>query len=346
MQSKASRNSVPKAKAGIALVTGATSGMGRRMVEELLKRKYEVRAILKTHPNQTSEWRDLPMGVRVYAADMGLSDPDTKRTLSEACRGVGIIFHFAAITSNAKNYNEIINTNVVGTENLLRAYIDSNTNAGRLRLIYASSVTVYGYNRRGEKLTELSQPKPHSAYSESKYMAEEIVKAFAEANGKLEYTILRIGVIYGKGYEHSFMRIFKMLKEGRLVYVGDGANHLTLVHIDDVIAAMLIALDSKKGINSTYNLTDGVPYTQRELFMKAAKLLDAEEPSRSVHPLIARIGARTRGINMDQLNFLTSDRIVVIDKIKRELGFRPSVGIDKGGGMLADEFERKYKALK
>ena len=271
----------------IALVTGATSRMGSLVVGELLKRGYEVRAVLKTNPNQTSEWRQLPAGVRVYAADISLDDDATRATLRAACKGVNAIFHLAAITANASSsYNSMIGTNVIGTENILKAYTDANptAKAESLKLIYSSSVTVYGYRRDGETLTEDSEPMPKSPYSESKYMAEHIIKEFAERNSCINYTILRIGVIYGKGYEHNFNKVFKLLKEGRLMYVGNGMNHLTLVNITDVIRGIFLAFDSKKSVNRTYNLTDGVGYTQRDLFRKAAKFLNAKEPRKQRAP--------------------------------------------------------------
>lgn len=324
----------------VALVTGATSGMGRLVVRELLARKYEVRAVLKTHPNETSEWRELPTGVSVYAADISLDDDATKAMLREACAGVTAVFHLAAITANASKYSDMISTNVVGTENLLQAYADSNPRAkpGELKFIYSSSVTVYGYKRHGDVLTEESEPMPRSAYSDSKYMAEHIIMEFAERNNCIAYTILRIGVIYGKGYERNFMRIFKLISENKLMYVGNGMNHLTLVNITDVIKGMFLVLESKRSANRVYNLTDGVAYTQRDLFRKAAKFLNVKEPSRSVHPFIARLGARARGINVDQFSFLVSDRTVSIARIRKELGFKPSVSIDKGGKELANEF--------
>ena len=342
---KRSKERAEKARR-VALVTGATSSMGRQVVRELLARKYEVRAVLKTHPNETSEWRELPTGVSVYAADISLDDDATKAMLREACIGATAVFHLAAITANASKYSDMISTNVVGTENLLQAYADANPHAksGELKFIYSSSVTVYGYKRQGETLTEDSEPMPRSAYSDSKYMAEHIIMEFAERNSCIAYTILRIGVIYGKGYERNFMRIFKLISENKLMYVGNGMNHLTLINITDVIKGMFLALESRRSANRIYNLTDGVAYTQRDLFRKAAKLLNVREPSRSVHPFIARLGARARGINVDQFSFLVSDRTVSIARIRKELGFRPSVSIDKGGKELAAEFKARGKA--
>jgi nucleoside-diphosphate-sugar epimerase len=335
----------------IILVTGATSGIGRLLVERLLSNKYEVRIILRKHPNENPEWKALPGGAKVYVTDIKSTDEQSRKVMMEACKGASAVFHLAAATRNYKDIyggkervdtNLMINTNVIGTENLLQAYADSNPNQD-LHFIYSSSVTVYGYKRTGEMLTEESEVAPKSAYSESKYMAEQVIKAFAMAQRRLTYTILRIGVIYGEGYEESFMKIFKLINEKKLRLVNGGKNHLTLIDTDDVVEGMLRAFESSKSANKIYILTDGVPYTQKDLFEKAAGFLKVEKPTKSIHSILARIGARTRGIDEEQFNFLVSDRIVSIDKAKKEIGFRPHVSIDVEGKRLAKEFMQKYE---
>lgn len=342
-QKRASREAV--------LVTGATSGMGRLLVQRLLDGKYEVRVILRKNPNENPEWRALPGGVKVYVTDISSTSEQSRKVMLDACKGVSTVFHLAAATRNYRGIygskekidtNLMINTNVIGTENILQAFADANPE-GKLRFIYSSSVTVYGYKRTGETLNEESEPKPHSAYSESKYMAEQVIKAFAAANKRIEYTILRIGVMYGNGYDESFMHIFRLIKERKLRLVGGGNNHLTLINVEDVVKMLMKAMESGKSTNKIYNLTDGVAYTQKELFRLAAKLLQAEEPTKNIHPILARIGARTRGLDEEQFNFLVSDRIIGIDSIKKDLAFKPSVSIEVAGKALAKEFLKRYE---
>ncbi len=337
-------------RSATALVTGATSGIGRKLVERLLRNGYEVRVVLRRHPSEHAEWRELPRGVNVYVSDIKYMSGHNRKTLYEACRGVNVVFHLAAATHNygSRYANErvdtdlMLNTNVIGTENILQTYAGANP-TGKLKFIYASSVAVYGYKRADEVLTEESEPMPSTAYGESKYMAEQVVKAFAAANRRIAYTIFRIGVMYGENYESDFMRILRLIEEGRIRYIGKGLNHLTLVNVDDAAGAMVKAASKSGEVSKIYNLTDGVPYTQRDLFIKAARLLKSEEPSKSVHPLLAKIGARARGINAEQFAFLTSDRVVSIDRIKRELGFRP-VGIDAPAKELVAKFLKGRKA--
>lgn len=347
-----SKKMAPKqAKVGkTVLVTGATSGIGRMLIEKLLAKNYEVRVLLRKYPNEHVEWKELPSGVKVFVADVKSSDTENRKVMIEASRGVSILFHLAAATRNYHTRyshekvetNVIINTNVIGTENVLQAYADANPTQ-KLKFIYGGSTSVYGNKREGEVLTEESEAKPRGAYGESKYMAEQVIKAFEAANRRISYTILRIAVVYGKGYEGSFMKIFQLLKDRKLRFVGGGKNHLTLINVEDVANAMIKVAENDKCENETYNLTDGVAYTQRDLMTKAAKMIGVQAPTKSIPHIIARIGSRTRGISEDEFSFLTSDRVVSIDKIKKEVGFKPSVTIDSAGSALAKEFLKRQQ---
>ena len=332
-------------KQKIVLVTGGTSGLGIRLIKKLLEKGYQVRTIVREHPSTSDEWRSLPGGVIPYVADFTFRSEKDKETLLLACKDVDYVFHIGGATYNFKfKFDELVNTNVVGTENLITAYFDANPDPNKhVRFIYTSSVTVYGYNRAGETLNEDSSAKPASAYSESKLMAEKVIESYDTAHERLDYTIFRLGVIYGPGYERAFYKIFKLLKEKSLRNIGAGKNHLTFVHVDDVVDAILLAIDTQKSTDKVYNLTDGVPYTLKELFAKAASFMGVEAPTKSIHPFIARIGARTRGLNMDEFEFLVSDRIISIERIKKELGFKPSRRIDIEGKAMADMFLHTLK---
>jgi len=329
----------------VSLVTGGTSSLGIHIIRRLLKRGDEVRAIIKEHPTTTDDWRVLPAGCIPYVADFTFRSEKDKETLIEACRGVDEIFHIGGAVFNAKHkYNHLINTNVIGTENLLRAYLYANPEGhSTAHFMYASSVTVYGYKRKNEVLTEESDTRPGSGYAESKVMAEKVIRSFQTANPRLPYTIFRIGNLYGQGYEREYFKIFKLLKEGRMTYLGQGDNHLTLAHVDDVADAMVLASDNPKALDKVYNITDGAPHTLKELFTKASHFLDVPPPTKGVNPILARIGASTRGINADEFDFIASDRTVSIDRAKRELGFRPSRSIDVEGKEMVDEFLKGHR---
>lgn len=331
----------------IALVTGGTSGIGRAVISRLLSEGYDVRVLLRGNPNTYQDWKALPPGCRPYVADITLKSRDDEKNLEAACMGVSVVFHIAGATFNSKfSYNQLIETNVIGTENLLKSIADTNKGASSpVHFLFTSTTTVYGYRRRGETLTEMSDEAPSSRYAESKLMAEHLIESFAESHSELFYTIFRIGTIYGPGYEKPhFFKAFRLVQEQKMKYIGRGTNHLPLVSADDVADAMLLAAHKPKAsANQIFNLTDGVAHTPRELFGIVAKVLGVAPPSKSVNPALARLLARAADIDYDEYEFLAGDRIVSIAKITNRLGWAPSRRIDIDGLLMVEDYIRSTK---
>ncbi len=327
----------------IDLVTGASAGLGRELINLLLAENHEVRALLRHSPVDSSEWMSLPPSVKLYIADLTSNAEEDQRVLEEACEDVDNIFHMAGASYNFQyTYDELINTNVVGTDNLMSACQAVNRhNTKMTHFIYTSSVTVYGYKRTGEVLDEDAELKPASHYSESKEMAERVVKSFSETDPKIRYTILRLGTLYGDHYKNSFFKIFGLIKEGKALYVGDGSNHLTLIHEKDAARLMLLAAQSQKSLNNVYNATDGVAYTVKWLFEFVAKQLKVSPPTRSVSHTLAKIMRPVVNIKSDELEFLASDRTVSIERARKDLGYAPKERMEKAGAELLQLFEKR-----
>jgi len=100
----------------IDLVTGATSGIGRVLINKLISEGHEVRVIVKEYPNENSEWKSLPSGVKPYKVNIQLNDEKDKKELMSACKGVDNLFHAAGASYNYKyTYTHLINMNVIAT---------------------------------------------------------------------------------------------------------------------------------------------------------------------------------------------------------------------------------------
>ncbi len=327
----------------VSLVTGATSSLGIEVVRRLVKRGDEVRVIIRQQPEHSSEWKRLPPGVKPYVADLSVQSPEASKVLREACTGVDQIFHFASANRpTTRKFSKYVEINVIGTESLLRAFIEANPGESQVHVLYSSSTAVYGYNRVGETLTEDSRTAPVTPYGESKLMGEHVIKAFATANKRVKFTIFRIGIIYGDGYDDAFNKVFRMLKEGRMKVIGDGSNHLCLINANDAADAILMCSENPKSDNKIYNLTDGVKYTQKELIHLASKLLGVGIPKGSISRLLVKMMTVGRSFDDAQLQFLLSDRIVSIDRLKSDLGFKPKCSIEVEGKNMVAAFLKSH----
>jgi len=333
---KVADGGLPPGGGVVDVVIGSTNGVGVRLTRKLVEMGHEVRAVMFEKPAD-ERWAGLPHGIRPFIVDITFKNPDDKKHLLEACSGADNIFHLSAATERSEyTFDDYIAINVVGTENILQTCVDAN-GTKPVRFVYLSTTSIYGNSREGEVLTEESQTLPSRPFTETKLMAEQVVKAFQEANPSIKYTIVRCSTIYGPGYDRSIFKLFKYLEEQKMRYVGKGNNHLSMVHVDDVVQGMILATEKPAAINQTYNLSDGKTYTAKELMEYAAFLLHVLPPTRSINPTLVRFMHKL--LTKAEIEFLLSDRVVSTEKIRRELGFKPTESIEKAGSQILERYK-------
>ena len=125
------------------LVTGSDGFIGSHLVEELVKKGYEVKAFV--YYNSFNNWgwldtlpKDIMDHVEVFAGDV--RDPNGVR---EAMKGCDAVFHLAALIAIPFSYHSpdaYVDTNIKGTLNILQAARD----LGTARVLVTSTSEVYG----------------------------------------------------------------------------------------------------------------------------------------------------------------------------------------------------------
>ena len=154
------------------LVTGGTGFVGANVVRALLKRGVEVRALVRPR----SDTRNLDsLEVELVAGDLR-----DRGSLEAALDGCDMLYHVAAMYALwARNPQEIYDSNVTGTINILEAA----GQAGVQRIVYTSSVATIGLPKDGTPGTEEVPLPPEdmvSDYKRSKYLAEQEVLKYAQ----------------------------------------------------------------------------------------------------------------------------------------------------------------------
>ena len=178
-----------------ALVTGANGFLGRHVVDALLARGIEVRAMVR--PAARVEALGWPSSVEVFRADLR-----TSRELLRAFEGVDVLLHLAAVVSGGEDA-QFAGT-VAGTERLL----DAMASSACRRLVLCSSFSVYDYSSTRRTLDESSPlhqvPDVYTrdGYTISKWWQERVTRRFVEKHG-WDLTVLRPGFIWGR--DHSYL---------------------------------------------------------------------------------------------------------------------------------------------
>ena len=229
----------------VILVTGATGFLGGHLVSTLLEQGNKVRAT----------GRNLKAGLELSArgADFVPVDLRDRGPTLGACRGAWAVVHAGALSSAWGRYRDFHETNVTGTENVIAGCLAHGVD----RLVYISSPSVISCHAVQCGLRE-SHPLPEtfvSDYSKTKALAETRVQAARDSG--LKTVILRPKAIYGPGDQAIFPRIVEAVSKGRFPILGDGNTVTDVTHVEDVVQAILLALESEKAVGKIYHITGG-----------------------------------------------------------------------------------------
>ena len=223
-----------------ALVTGATGAIGPVLVNHLLDHGYVVRTYSLDPPSPGLFTGD---GVSTWG---DITDADA---LAAALSGVDVVFHLAALLHIEQPGPELKplyrRVNVEGT----RIVAEQAAREGVRRMIYFSTVKVYGVRQR-EPVTEDHPPHPRTFYSQTKLGGEEAVRAVKG----LDSTVLRLSTVYGPRLKGSWNRLVHAIQRGMFAPVGSLNNVHSLTHVHDVAQAAHIAAEHPEAVGGVYNV--------------------------------------------------------------------------------------------
>jgi nucleoside-diphosphate-sugar epimerase len=315
-----------------ALLTGATGVIGPRLARLLSDNGFRVRALARRAPPQGL----LPQGVEFVRGDI----LDAER-VAAAVAGIDYVFHLAA-KLHINNPSSALEgqyrmTNVEGT----RVVAEAARDAGARRLVFFSSIAVYGPTVPMQVLDEGSPTSAASLYAVTKREAEDVLLTMRRrSDDEPLAVILRVAGVYGSRIKGNYRELVRWLRRGVFVPVGRGDNRRTLVYEQDVADAALLAAMHPAAAGRIFNVTDGDVHTFREIVGVICNVLERAPPALHVPIPVARACARLvdsglsisgqSGMARPLVEKLVEDMAVNGRRIQDELGFRPRYDLRKG----------------
>jgi len=315
----------------LVLVTGATGALGPGVVGRLATSGWQVRGLALERP------QPVPSADPVEWFTGDICD---RQLLDRAMQGASHVVHMAAllhINNPAPHLAaEFERVNVGGT----RAVVDAAQRCGVQRLVFLSTIAVYGGDR-GEILTESSLPNPATCYAETKLAAEHVVLGAQNGDAQPLGTVLRLAAVYGSRVKGNYSRLVEALASGRFIPIGRGRNQRTLVYDKDVAAAVQTALEHPRAGGQVYNVTDGEIHTLGWIIEAICAGLGRRPPwvalpagpvrlGLGVADRLGRATGRDLPVNSTMLEKYLEDVAVDGTKIMRELDFRPAYNLAAG----------------
>jgi nucleoside-diphosphate-sugar epimerase len=284
-----------------ALVTGASGFIGGVLCERLLADGHEVHALVRRPGSE-------PAGTNALQGDLGDSAGLTELV---AVARPDCVFHLAAEIASQKDEARLMEVNVGGTERLISACLVAagGDPASGPQVVFAS--TVVTGDAHGRLLTE-DEPLPvETAYGRSKQDGERKLLASG-----LPVSIVRPSHVYGPGGWYAQEMLPRLRQPGRFAVIGSGRNMWDVVHVDDVVQALVLAAQDPRS-GEIYHVADDEPITFYDFMALSASELGVGPPRR-IPAALARLVAGGPAVQALVRSARSSNA-----KVRRDLGWDP-----------------------
>jgi nucleoside-diphosphate-sugar epimerase len=261
--------------------------------------------------------------VELVAGDLG--DPGS---LDAAVKGCDRVFHLAGVIQ-AVDQAAFDTANTRGTANLVGACLRAAP--GLKRFVFVSSIAASGPSGPDRPDVETDAPSPVSAYGRSKLAAELAVR---ESGARLPATIVRPPNVLGPGSKELAAAI-GLLRRRLAPVIGDERPRTSLIDVDDLVSALILAADHPRAVGETYFVTDGGSYAWPEIMAALAEELGigrfklgipygAQIMAAGLAEMASRVTGRPPKVTKEIVR-AGRDHFWLYDssKIGRELGFKP-----------------------
>ncbi len=313
----------------IIAITGGAGFIGGRLAQLLRGQGHDVR-ILDVTGND-------PVDVR------------NKDAVIKALQGVDVVYHLAAEhRDDVSPLSLYYDVNVGGAENIVAAAKQN----GLSKIIFTSSVAVYGLDVGESKETDV--PQPFNDYGRSKLQSEEVFEKWAASDQKNTLVTMRLVATFGPGNRGNIYTLMEQIAGGKFIMVGDGSNKKSIAYVENVAACLAYCLNFKPGLH-LYNYADKPDISMKEM---VADINAALGTQKSLPPLpyalglaggkIFDVAAKVTGkkfpISEVRVRKFCANTIVNADKIF-STGFKAPHRLQDGlKSMIAAEFQKRDAA--
>ncbi len=301
-------------------VTGAGGFIGGAVTRGLIARGAEVVGI-DAAPASAAR-------IEAAGAEARIADVTDPNAIGDALEGAEMLVHTAAIVSDAGSMDEHVRVNVGGTATVLAAAAE----AGVERSVHISSVVVYGYDDPSTQDETAHLRNCGVPYIDTKSASDRL----ARRRGAI---VVRPGDVYGPGSIPWALRPLELAKSGQLAVPGVGESLMLPVYIDDLAAAVIIALERGEPGEAYAAWNDADTVTFENFFNRFAATSGGREARRLPAGVIRALGTVIESASRltGRPPQMTRHSVVLISRRgsvstakMRSLGWEPEVGFDEG----------------
>jgi len=330
------------------LVTGAAGGVGRTICRILADRNFQVKGLVRPEDDVNS--------TEISRENLVVGYVEDPQAVYAAMQGVDAVVNCAALLPNALHLGEeaFNRVNVLGALNVLRQASKHKIK----NVIFFSTISVVDHITRKISQAEIRDyvENPHDAYLASKINLEkELEKESPAYDGQID--IIRPAFIYGPGNFSVWQDALKLIKNGKMVLIGDGNVPLPLIYAEDIARFILVLIDrpiDHSGIG-IYVLASQESTTMKNVFHFIADYFGVKHSCHVPYwPLFVAatiVGFFPEKMKFGRLKLLTKARVLQYSKgydltnliNPPPLGFVAETKYKEGLVKMLDEYKKLWK---
>ena len=268
---------------------GASGFVGTRLIELLKQNNYFLQNVDKQQSRFHSEITVIANVLDKYNLVTLLDNTDVVILLAAE--------HRDDVTPTSLYYD----VNVGGMRNTLEA-MEAN---GVKRIIFTSSVAVYGLNKKNP--TETYPADPFNHYGKSKWEAEKVLQEWYKVHPDWNINVIRPTVIFGERNRGNVYNLLKQISSGRFLMVGKGNNKKSMAYVGNIVTFIKFLIENKTAGYEVYNYIDKPDFTMNELVDHVSKVLNKHIPSIHYPLWLGMLG----GYCFDVLAFITRRKLTI-----------------------------------
>jgi UDP-glucose 4-epimerase len=288
-----------------ALLTGSTGFIGNRLLGLLNTIECDVRLLARSEVNNYD----------TVVCNLGQG-----RIPKHTLESVDTVFHLAGFAHDMRDASKIADlyykVNVSATVQLANLAVKS----GVKRFVFVSSVKAGGNPPLGICANEKDQKNTEDVYGKTKREAELALLKIGNESG-MHVSIIRPSLVYGPEVKGNLQLMLSGIKKGWFPPLPETGNKRSMIHVDDLVRAILLVADDDRANGEIFIATDGIPHSSREIYNAMCSALGKSIPKWSVPKSLFDMASLINPRIKYKLNKLLGDECYSSVKLEA-LGFR------------------------
>jgi nucleoside-diphosphate-sugar epimerase len=303
-------------------ITGGSGFIGHCLIRRLL-REPNINVAGFVHSEMKAKT------LKDWNIELTVGDIQNEAQLTNFIQGKDVVIHTAAKLGHGP-WQEFMDVNVHSTGKLAEVCVA----AGVKRLVYISSIEVYG-NFSGRELDEsVETVLCGHPYADSKILAERILWEKLK-NTPTEGVVVRPGMVFGPESEFWTARLLNLARQGKFLIVDGGKGSIFPIYIDDLVEGIILATTHPAAVNGTFNFVNQEPKCWSDWAIYYRKISGNDHAIIDLPAWVLKLYSRfsellTGNGHNRRLEILTRKARISNQHTKDLLGWTPTIGYNEG----------------